>query len=426
MSRRLQFYHFALMPYPYVPAGDQVEASWVTLSNSYYDPRKGHELYTRYINEAVLAEGLGYDGTCVNEHHQTAYGTMPDPNVMASQIVARTKKIIIGIIGNALPLHENPLRVAESVAMLDVISGGRIISGFVRGTGMEYHSLRANPSYSQDRFWEAHDLIVAAWTRRGPFAWNGRFFDIPYVNPWPKPFQSPHPPIWLPGTGSLETIDKAAKHRYPFMMVFAPLWFTKSACDMYRRIAGEKYGYEVKKEQLGFCVPTYVAESDEKAHAEAKEHFMWLFRTGLKIPTYQNFPPGYVSPQSYGNMLKARVRHKMKRLWQLSYEELLEEQYIIVGSAATVVEKLSRYTDEIGAGLHVASSMQVGDMPHWKVVKNMTLFASEVMPHFRDKGIGPIWQEGEPIPGSSQFAENQPRPVISADRASTPGAAVAS
>jgi alkanesulfonate monooxygenase SsuD/methylene tetrahydromethanopterin reductase-like flavin-dependent oxidoreductase (luciferase family) len=411
MSRRLQFYHFALMPYPDVPPSSQIDSSWVTLSNAHYDPKKGNQLYARYIDEAVLAEKLGYDGTCVNEHHQTAYGTMPDPNVMASQVVARTSKLIVGIIGNALPLHENPLRVAESVAMLDVISGGRIISGFVRGTGMEYHSLRANPSYSRDRFWEAHDLVLAAWTRDGPFAWEGRFFDIPYVNPWPRPFQKPHPPIWLPGTGSLETIDQAARHRYPFMMVFAPYWFTKAAYDMYRRVAAEKYGQEVKKEQLGFCVPTYVAETDEKAHSEAREHILWLFQTGLKIPAYHNFPPGYLSPESYGGMLRARVRHNMKKLWELSYDELVADQYIIVGSPATVAEKLARYTDELGAGLHVAASMQVGDMPHWKVVKNMTLFATEVMPHFRDKGVGPIWQHGEPIPGTPRIMRAQVEPL---------------
>ena len=171
----------------------------------------------------MLAEKLGYDGTCVNEHHQNAYGTMPDPNVMGSQIVARTSKIPVGIIGNALPLHDNPVRVAESVAMLDVLSEGRIISGFVRGTGMEYHSMRANPAYSRERFWEAHDLILKAWTDDGPFAWKGKHYDIPYVNPWPRPYQQPHPPIWLPGTGSVETITEAAKRRYPFMMVFAPL-----------------------------------------------------------------------------------------------------------------------------------------------------------------------------------------------------------
>ena len=145
----MQFFHFGLMPYPFIPSGSEIESTWVTLSNAHYDPKVGARLYKEYLDQAVLAEKLGYDGTCVNEHHQNAYGTMPDPNVMGSQIVARTSKIPVGIIGNALPLHSNPVRVSEAVAMLDVLSEGRIISGFVRGTGMEYHSMRANPAYSR-------------------------------------------------------------------------------------------------------------------------------------------------------------------------------------------------------------------------------------------------------------------------------------
>ena len=99
--------------------------------------------------------------------------------------------------------------------MLDVISGGRIISGFVRGTGMEYYSYGANPSYSQERFWEAHDLIIKAWTEPGPFDWEGKHFHLPYVNPWPRPLQKPHPPVWLPGSGSLETVQEGGEAPLP-------------------------------------------------------------------------------------------------------------------------------------------------------------------------------------------------------------------
>jgi len=221
LENKLDFYAFHLMPYPFIPPGEEIESTWVTLSNSHYDPKVGARLYKEYLDQAVLAEKLGYDGTCVNEHHQNAYGTMPDPNVMGSQIVARTSRIPVGIIGNALPLHSNPVRVAEAVAMLDVLSEGRIISGFVRGTGMEYHSMRANPAYSRERFWEAHDLILKAWTDDGPFAWKGKHFDVPYVNPWPKPYQQPHPPIWLPGTGSVETIREAAGSHFDPAIVAA-------------------------------------------------------------------------------------------------------------------------------------------------------------------------------------------------------------
>jgi alkanesulfonate monooxygenase SsuD/methylene tetrahydromethanopterin reductase-like flavin-dependent oxidoreductase (luciferase family) len=404
--KEMQFFHFGLMPYPHIPPKEEIVSTWVTLPNSHYDPKRGAELYQEYLSHAVLAEQLGYDGTCVNEHHQNAYGTMPDPNVMASQIIARTEHINVGIIGNALPLHDNPVRVAESVAMLDVLSKGRVISGFVRGTGMEYHSSRSNPTYSRQRFWEAHDVIIKSWTDDGPFEWNGEHYDIPYVNPWPKPYQQPHPPIWLPGTGSLETIDEAAKRRYPFMSVFAPFWFMKQMYAMYYKAAEEKYGYTPDPAQLAFTVPTYVAETDEIAHREAKDHMLWLFGKGLKVPDYHWFPPGYVSGKSMKSMLGAKFKHNMKNHYDLTYEDLVEDQYVIVGSADTVAEKLAKYGDECGAAVHVGASMQIGDMPNWKVVKNMTLFAEEVMPRFRPPGNEPIWRRGiKPLGAPDAYAE---------------------
>ena len=161
---KLQFYSLMFMPYPFIPPAEGLPSTWVNLPNSYYDPKVGHRLYQEYLDLNVLTEKLGYDGVLVNEHHQTAYGTMPSPNIMASNIVARTDRIRVGVIGNALPLHGNPMRVAEEIAMLDVMSGGRIISGFVRGTGNEYHSYGIDPSTSRERFWEAHDLIIKSWT----------------------------------------------------------------------------------------------------------------------------------------------------------------------------------------------------------------------------------------------------------------------
>ena len=219
---KLQFYSLMFMPYPFIPPAEDLPSTWVNLPNTLYDPKVGHRLYNEYLELNVLTEKLGYDGVLVNEHHQTAYGTMPSPNIMASYIIAKTERIKVGVIGNALPLHGNPMRIAEEIAMLDVISGGRIISGFVRGTGNEYFSYGIDPSTSRDRFWEAHDLIMKAWTEPGPFAWDGKYFHLPYVNPWPQPLQKPHPPIWLPGFASLETIDEAAKRHYTFMQVFSP------------------------------------------------------------------------------------------------------------------------------------------------------------------------------------------------------------
>ena len=149
----MQFYFFHLMPYDQLPADfdEKYDSAWVTFPNRHYDPERGHKLYTRYLDELVYAEELGFDGICANEHHQNAYGLMPAPNLIAASLIQRTKRIKIAILGNALPLRDHPLRVAEEVAMLDVISGGRIISGFDRGIGCEYYSYGINLTYSRER-----------------------------------------------------------------------------------------------------------------------------------------------------------------------------------------------------------------------------------------------------------------------------------
>ena len=127
-----------------------------------------HQLYNRYLDELEYGEELGFDAVSVNEHHQTAYGLMPSPIVTASALARRTKRVQDRILGSALPLRSHPMTVAEEHAMIDVISGGRLISGFVRGIGAEYHTFGVNPTFSHDRFHEAHDLIVRAWTENGP------------------------------------------------------------------------------------------------------------------------------------------------------------------------------------------------------------------------------------------------------------------
>src|SRR3972149_4198946 len=196
----MDFFYFHLMPWPHLPEDFDTAhpSAWVTFSNRHYDPERGHALYNRYLDELEYAEALGWDGICVNEHHQNAYGTMPAPNLMAAALVRRTSRVKIAILGNGLPLRDHPLRVAEEVAMLDVISRGRILSGFVRGLGAEYHSFSMSPAFSRERFLEAHDLIIRAWTEPGPFPFEGKHYKLRYVNVWPRPLQQPHPPIWIP------------------------------------------------------------------------------------------------------------------------------------------------------------------------------------------------------------------------------------
>src|SRR5438105_14369388 len=209
--------HF--MPWPHLPPDfeERHESAWLTCPNRLYDPVRGHRLYAEYLDQLVAAERLGFDAVGVNEHHQNAYGLMPSPNIIAACLSQRTSRIKLVILGNVLTIYDHPLRVAEEVAMLDVISGGRVVSGQVVGTGNEFFSYNVNPTYARSRFREAHELIVKAWTTPGPFAWEGEHYQFRYVDVWPKPLQQPHPPIWIPGSGSRETIAWAAQERYAYI-----------------------------------------------------------------------------------------------------------------------------------------------------------------------------------------------------------------
>ena len=382
----MQFYFFHLMPYPYMPEDylDRYETSWVTIPNELYDPKIGHQLYNDYLDVFEAADRLGYDGICVNEHHQTCYGLMPSPNIMAGALARRTSNAKIAILGNAICLRDHPLRVAEEVAMLDVITKGRIISGFVRGVGDEYISFSMDPTTSRDRFLEAHDLIIRAWTETGPFAFEGKHYTFRYVNTWPRPYQKPHPPVWLPSQGSIETVIFAAERRYPYMQVFSPFSTVKRILDEYKKQA-ENFGYETPPEQLGWAVPVYVADTDEKAWAEAETHVDFLFNKLLRRPFHQFFPPGYLTEKSMARV----VGDKKIGGTHFDPRELNEKGMILVGSPSTVRERLADCQEQTGMGLLVVL-LHFGSMPKEMTLENIDLFAKEVMPHFRAEVTTPV------------------------------------
>ena len=264
----MKFTCFHLMPYRPLDlkAASDYRSAWVVLPNSFYDPKQGAAEYESYLDQLTYAEKLGFDVIGVNEHHQTAYGMMPAPNLIASALIQRTKSIKIAILGRALPIVGNPINIAEEFAMLDVLSKGRIIAGFVRGIGAEYHSTGVNPAFSHERFHEAHDLIVKAWTATGPFEFEGNHFRYRYVNLWPRPYQTPHPPVWIPSMGSRETIEwaSAPKRKYPFLVTFSSEAAVVRYLNMYRETA-QAHGYTASGSQLGWAVPLYVADTDERA-----------------------------------------------------------------------------------------------------------------------------------------------------------------
>jgi alkanesulfonate monooxygenase SsuD/methylene tetrahydromethanopterin reductase-like flavin-dependent oxidoreductase (luciferase family) len=379
----MKFVFFHLMPYPYLP--DDFDENYpspsLTFPNRHFDRELGNRLYHRYLDELEYADGLGFDGIGVNEHHQTAYGLMPSPNIMAAALARRTEHARIMVLGNAIGIRGNPLRVAEEIAMLDHITDGRLVSGFVRGIGWEYFAHSVNPTRSRDRFNEAHDLIIKAWTSDEMFQWISPNYEYRYVNIWPRPLQQPHPPIYIPGAGSTETMRYCAEKRYTYMSVYAPSRVVRRWFDGYRDAARE-LGYTPAPDKLALSIPIYVAETDEQAHREGRQHLMWLFHKGLKQGIEIMFPPGYMTPSSMRGLLSAGT----KPFPELTYEELIGEGYALVGSPSSVTARLRELYEELGFG-QIIGLFALGDITHAQTITSMELFAAEVIPATRSLGV---------------------------------------
>ena len=262
--------YFTERPYLYVPEDEVLKIqSFFGVPNRYFDPAKGAQLLNEYLDDKVIAEELGFDGVMLNEHHGTPFcmGAVMD---MEASILARiTKKVRIVLLGNPLPVVANPLRLAEELAMIDMISGGRLVPGWVRGAGSEQLANNANPAYNREYFNEAHDLVIAAWTKPGPFRWEGKHFHYRFVNPWVLPIQKPHPPIWIPGLVSPETLLWCAKHKYPYLALATYLEPTVEMWNLYTQAAA-KEGYQAGTENFGYLQKVFVAETEEKAQELGK------------------------------------------------------------------------------------------------------------------------------------------------------------
>jgi len=372
----MRFFSFHLMPYPSLPA-DYDGPAWVTCPNELFDPAVGTRIYNEYLDQLVLAEDLGFDGVCINEHHQNAYGLMPSPNLMASILARQTQRVKIAVVGNALPLYNPPTRVAEEFAMIDCISGGRLIAGMVVGGGPEYYSFSMNPAHAREMFQEAHDLIKRAWTEPGPFEFYGKHYKLRYVNSWPKPVQKPHPEIWIPGVGSLETMEFVARNHYAYMGIpYFHISVFERTFRMFREACGRE-GYDADPLQMGWLEPIYVAESDEQARREYEDHFFYFVKRLL--PGINIQPPGYTSLRSYQNILKGAGSFAINLQ---TWDEVVEGAYAIVGSPATVAEKLAENLHRLGTG-NLLGLMQLGTLPDHLTRKSLGLFASEVMPKLR-------------------------------------------
>jgi len=317
--------YFTERPYRYVPEDEVIRhGAFFGLSNKFFDHEKGAQLYNEYLDEAVYAEEVGFDAIMLNEHHGTPFCMGGVMNVEASILARITKKARIVLLGNPLPTFKNPLRIAEELATIDCISHGRLVPGWVRGAGSEQIFNNANPAYNRELFNEAHDLILAAWTRPGPFRWEGKHFNYRFVNPWVTPYQKPRPPIWIPGVLSPETVVWCAEHRYPYLGLGTSLRETVELWNLYGDTAAQT-GYMAGSENFGYVQHVFVTDSEEKADELGKCHLFGGGQVNFSRPEH-TLPPGYNSKEATRRLARASSAQSGTAFLGVSAEQLGRSQ----------------------------------------------------------------------------------------------------
>lgn len=388
----MKMHWFHLMPWRFLPENfrEEHESVWVSIDSKLYDPPTGHHLYNEYLDELEFAAAAGFDGIGVNEHHSNAYGQMPSPNLMAAALARRTRDCGIVVLGNSIALYDPPTRVAEEIAMLDAISGGRVVAGMPVGTSMDTNfAYGRTPATLRDRYREAHDLILRAWTEPEPFAFNGRFTKQRYVNVWPRPIQKPHPPVWIPGGGSIETWDWCVERDYQYSYL-SYYGFKRGASVLdrfWKRV--EQLGADMNPYRVGFLQLVCVADSDEEAERLYAPHVSYFFNRCLHVADGFADAPGYRTEAT----IRAGVLAQVGKYAELirhdkTWKDFNDEGYVISGSPDTVRGKLEANVKRLRIG-HLMLLCQIGSMPKELTLRNTAMFAEKVMP-----GLRGIW-EGE-------------------------------
>jgi alkanesulfonate monooxygenase SsuD/methylene tetrahydromethanopterin reductase-like flavin-dependent oxidoreductase (luciferase family) len=342
----------------------------------------------RFVHEYEYCEEAGFDGLMLNEHHNTPTCLGATMNLEAAILARTTRTPKIVLLGNPLPIFDNPIRLAEELAEIDMISHGRLVSGFVRGTGVESLATNTNPLYNRERFEEAHDLILKTWTTPGPFRWEGTHYHFRVVNPFETPFQKPHPPIWIPGTGSPETLAWCAQHHYPFVFLETDPDATIDMKTIYAEKARE-YGYEPGPEHSGYLIRIHVQDTDAYAKEVGKGYLVGNVGVGrLPMPPDYMFPVGYSGRDPKYLALRERIRTDLFRVGGLDaagYEAILAANRMIIGSPDTVIRKLREVLARVRPGI-LAVWTNDGSMSHKDTMRCLELMGQEVLPALREIG----------------------------------------
>ena len=389
----MQVYYFTEQPY-YPVWNDHNGSLRINLPNRKIDPKLAGDLFHRYYDEWMIADELGYN-IMVNEHHQTAT-CMSSTVIVGLSILARqTKNARLLVLGYPIGHRPDPLRVAEELATIDVISRGRLDMGFIKGVPYEFTASNQNPIGVMDRFWEAHDFILKAMSSHDePFNWEGEYFHYRHVNIWPRPVQAPHPPVWST-TGSRAQARVLGEKGY-VLNTLGSGYATRPVFDAYRQAYLAKWRKPAAADRFGYLGLVAVAETEDEARRRAEFVAGYLRTSSIVYRPFRN-PPGYLSVEDNARQLRGesppRSFTKDGRginMHRGSVQDLIDAGIMFCGTPDQVYQQIVDFTEYCGGMGNLLMMGHAGFLSHEDTIANLTLFSKEVMPRLK------VYKQPEP------------------------------
>jgi alkanesulfonate monooxygenase SsuD/methylene tetrahydromethanopterin reductase-like flavin-dependent oxidoreductase (luciferase family) len=366
---------------PYTGVGESGQ-DW-PVPNKQFDPKQGVEMFERYIEDKVYAEQAGFDWIASNEHHFSPYGMMPNPNLVGAVVANRTSRAGILQSGNIVPIS-NPIRIAEEYAMLDVMSGGRLVAGFMRGIPHEYVAYNVSPDESYGRMHEAIELIKKAWSSPEPFGWEGEFYQFRAVSIWPRPVQQPYPRILMSASSDASALLAAEVGASAGFLRIVDFESTRRQIQVYRDRA-KACGWTPTADDvmigMNCCIaPTY--EEAKEILENGQKYFFGVLGGGIR--TAQQL---VIQKTRYFKDAGAADKFKKKTAIQreVTFDERVERGLLVCGTPEMAIDQIKRIHSELGNG-RMNLSVKIGNIADHQVTRTLDYLRDIVFPAVRSLG----------------------------------------
>lgn len=321
-------------------------------------PIEGGQLYHEALTEVVRAEELGFDSVWMEEHHSVKDHYWPSPLTILAGFATRTSRLVLGTDIVVFPFY-HPVRLAEDVALLDIMSRGRFVFGTAIGYKPDEFALYDTPLEKRGaRFEEGLRLMKALWTQE-TVTFQGHYYTVTNARLEPKPLTRPHPPVWIGGWGPL-TLQRAA--------TMADNWIPGPTADLARLLQGKQQflanraaaGHNTPVTEWPLTRDVIIADSDTQARELAERHIMISYR--------QEYAGGWRHP-----FIDSSIATDL---------DGLKRDRFIIGGPQECIAQIKRFVDAYGM-THLICRLFFPGLPHTHIMRELELLAREVMPAFR-------------------------------------------